>query len=78
MGFFSHFPRNTNGSCLFRKGVKMQQVIDIPECDFCHSIDLVLFYDKPTGLIVQCAECGYSRVPANQHLSSNTITLLAG
>jgi Zn ribbon nucleic-acid-binding protein len=56
----------------------MQQVIDIPECDFCHSIDLILFYDKPSGLIVQCAECGYSRVPANVHLSSDSITLLAG
>jgi hypothetical protein len=62
----------------FERRLTMQQVIDIPECDFCHSIDLTLFYDKPSGLIVQCAECGYSRVPANAHLSSDSITLLAG
>ena len=56
----------------------MQQVIDIPECVFCHSKELELFYSKESGLIVQCDECGYSRVATNEHLDSEVITLIAG
>jgi uncharacterized Zn finger protein len=56
----------------------MQQVIDIPECIFCHSKELELFYSKESGLIVQCDECGYSRVATNEHLNSEVITMLAG
>ncbi|MCX6450791.1 MAG: hypothetical protein NTZ31_03690 [Actinobacteria bacterium] len=56
----------------------MQKVIDVPECDFCHSIELELLYNKTRGLLVQCEECGFSRVASNAHLDSDTITLLAG
>ncbi len=56
----------------------MQQVTDIPECVFCHSNELELFYSKVSGLIVQCDECGHSRVATNEHLDSEVITLLAG
>ena len=56
----------------------MQQVIDIPECSFCHSTELELFYTKESGLKVLCVECGFSLTAANEHLSSTTITLLAG
>jgi DNA-directed RNA polymerase subunit M/transcription elongation factor TFIIS len=56
----------------------MQQVIDNPECIFCHSKELVLFYSKISGLVVQCQECGYCRTAANEHLDSEVITLLAG
>jgi Zn ribbon nucleic-acid-binding protein len=55
----------------------MQQVIDIPECVFCHSKALELFYSKESGLIVECDECGYSRVATNEHIDSEVITLLA-
>ena len=64
-------------ACL-RGEVTMQQVIDVPECDFCHSIELELLYNKTRGLLVQCEECGFSRVASNAHLDSDTITLLAG
>ena len=56
----------------------MQQVIDIPECSFCHSTDLELYYAKESGLNVLCMECGFSSTAANEHLASTTITLLAG
>ncbi len=64
-------------ACL-RGEVTMQQVIDTPECIFCHSNELELFYSKESGIIVQCDECGYSRVATNEHLDSEVITLLAG
>ncbi len=56
----------------------MQQVNELPECSFCHSHDLELFYAKGAGLVVQCTECGLTSTPANEHLASHTITLLAG
>ena len=56
----------------------MQQVNELPECNFCHSQDLELFYAKGAGLVVQCTECGLTSTPANEHLASHTITLLAG
>ncbi|MEI6220719.1 MAG: hypothetical protein WCP71_05375 [Actinomycetes bacterium] len=56
----------------------MQQVIDTPECSFCHSKELELFYAKTTGLMAQCIECGYSCAATNEHLSSSSINLLAG
>jgi len=58
--------------------VEMQQVLDTPECSFCHSKDLELFYGKATGLMVQCIECGFSFAATNEHLSSTSINLLAG
>jgi len=52
----------------------MQQVIDIPECTICHSRELELFFNKGGGLYVQCDECGFSQIAANEHLSSDLIT----
>ena len=49
-----------------------------PECTFCHSPELILFYTKASGLMVQCEECGYSSTAASEHLNSEEITLLAG
>ncbi len=56
----------------------MQQVMDLPECIFCHSTELELFYSKASGMMVQCDECGYSSTATNEHLAAETITLLAG
>jgi len=56
----------------------MQEVIDTPECPFCHSCELELTYTKQSGLLVRCGECGYFAAAANEHIDSSTITLLAG
>ena len=56
----------------------MQQLEILPECSFCHSQELELYYTKGTGLVVQCSECGLTARPSHEHLVSNTITLLAG
>lgn len=56
----------------------MQQVSDAPECNFCHSIELELLYNKDNGIFVHCSECGFSRLATNEHITSETITLLAG
>jgi len=61
-----------------QKGIAMQQLEILPECSFCHSQELELFYTKGTGLVVQCSECGLTARPSHEHLVSNTITLLAG
>jgi hypothetical protein len=75
---FHYSPVITFTYACSRKEVAMQQVIDMPECSFCHSNELELFYAKANGLYVQCAECGFSATAANEHLASSTITLLAG
>ena len=56
----------------------MEKTTDKPECAFCHSTDLELFYSKLVGLIVQCEECGYAKIATNEHLASDQVKLLAG
>jgi uncharacterized Zn finger protein len=48
-----------------------------PECSFCHSEELELFYSKASGLLVQCTECGLTSQASNEHLGSETISLMA-
>ena len=57
--------------------IKMQQVLDTPECSFCNSKELELFYSKTTGLMAQCFECGFSCAATNEHLASTSINLIA-
>jgi hypothetical protein len=63
---------------VYERGEDMQQVSDFPECIFCHSSNLALYYSKASGLLVQCEECGYSSIATNAHIDSEEITLLAG
>ncbi|MEI6649081.1 MAG: hypothetical protein WCO08_05495 [Actinomycetes bacterium] len=55
----------------------MQHILDTPECSFCHSEELQLFYGKSDGLMVQCVECGYSCSASDEHLASASISLVA-
>jgi len=48
-----------------------------PECSFCHSEELELFYSKASGLLVQCSECGLTSPASNEHVGSETINLIA-
>jgi len=52
-------------------------ISSIPECSFCHSVELELLYSKADGVNIQCIECGYSTVATNEHLSSEIIISLA-
>jgi len=56
----------------------MQQDYNTPECNFCHAKELEFLLNKESGLLVQCPECGYSRVALNSDIASEAITLLAG
>jgi len=55
----------------------MPNTLDIPECVFCHSQELKLFYSKSHGVLVECEECGFSSRAQNEHIDSNQISLLA-
>lgn len=48
----------------------MQQDYNTPECNFCHAKELEFLLNKESGLLVQCPECGYSRVALNSDIAS--------
>ena len=53
----------------------MQVDYPMPECNFCHSVNLELSYSRATGILVECGECGYCAPATNEHLESDVINL---
>jgi len=53
----------------------VQNIIEMPECNYCHSTSLELSYSKASGVIVECGECGYATKATNEHIESDVIVM---
>lgn len=53
----------------------MQNIIEMPECNYCHSTSLELSYSTASGVIVECGECGFATKATNEHIESDVIVM---
>jgi len=56
----------------------MREVLEVPECAYCRSINLESIYSRAIGMIDQCNDCGFSSIAAAPPPSVAGIEIQAG